>query len=84
MRKKVVIIGLQVVALVGFIFMALGSSSSTPVLKSKQVTRLDRGACGDADYVFMGQYDNQSACSQACHKAGFTFSCLTGDNCFCK
>jgi hypothetical protein len=83
-KKRFLIVFLQVFALTGFILMAMGSASSSPTAKNKQIKRLDRGACGHPDYVFMGLYDNQGACSQACHKAGFSASCLTGNNCYCK
>lgn len=83
-RKRFLIIGLQVVALTGFILMALGSASSTPAVQKQAINRLDRGSCGNPEYVFMGERNSQSACTQACNNAGFSSSCLTGSNCFCK
>lgn len=84
MRKKILIIGLQAFVIIGFIGMALGSSTTTPVAKTSQIKRLDRGACGHPDAVYWGTYASQDACQAACKEAGFTTSCLVGSNCYCK
>jgi len=83
-KKKFFLIGLQVAVLAGFVMMALGSGSNAAVVKGSQPKRMDRGACGHADYVLMGQHPSKDACSQACRNAGFADFCMTGDNCFCK
>ena len=53
-KKKFFLIGLQVAVLAGFVMMALGSGSNAAVVKSTNPKRMDRGACGHADYVLMG------------------------------
>ena len=81
-KKRFILIGVQLCALVAFAFMAWGSGSAAPAVKGSQ--RVDRAACGNPDFVFLGTFDNQSSCSQACKSAGFTTSCMTDNNCYCK
>lgn len=84
-KKKFLIIGLQVLILAGFVAMALGSASSVKTPTSRDILRMDRGACGHPDFVFIGKHDGDAACSQACRNAGFAESCITIESsCFCK
>lgn len=83
-KKRFLLIGLQVCALTAFIMMALGSASQAPVATSSVTHRVNRVSCGDPDYVFLGVYDNPTACSNACSTSGFSTYCVSGDNCYCK
>ena len=83
-KKTFLIISLQVFAIATFVGMALACKSSEPVVAAPKMERDNRGACGHADYVFMGNFDNMSACSAACSSAGLGSPCLAGGNCFCK
>ncbi len=83
-KRKFLLISLQVVALTGFILMAVGSKSSAPAVQSDQTLRMNREKCGNPDFVFLGTFDDATSCSQACKKAGFVDFCNSGNNCYCK
>ena len=82
-KKKALFIGLQVFAIAVFVGMALACKTAA-VAERPTIERQNRGACGSADYVFMGQYAEMSACSNACRTAGLGSPCIANGNCFCK
>ncbi len=81
-KKKTLFIGLQVLAIVVFVGMALACQSTAPA--AQNIERQYRSACGGPDYVFMGQQSDLSACSSACQAAGLGSPCMSEGNCFCK
>ena len=60
------------------------SSSSQTVSAVKAV--LQGGICGGSGYTYIGAYDSNLACSEACGKKGYQYYCTGEDTyaCFCK
>lgn len=83
-KKKSLFIGLQVLAIAVFVGMALACKSNEAVAEGKTLERSERGACGNPDYVFIGEQGNLAACTSACHSAGLGSPCYANGNCFCK
>ena len=83
-KKTTLIIGLQVLVLAVFVGMALACKTDAAAVQSPRTERVNRGACGHPDYVFMGQQTDLSSCTEACRAAGLGSPCLTEGNCYCK
>ena len=84
-KKKTLIIGLQVLVIAVFVGMALACKTNANLApQAPSMERESRGACGNPDYVFMGQQPDLSACSRACQAKGLGSPCYANGNCFCK
>lgn len=92
---------MAIIAAFAFLAINCGSSSSTPSYSSHSSSSsssssstinsilraaFQGGNCGANGFTYIGAYDTNAKCSEACAKKGYKYYCTGEDTlaCFCK